>query len=272
MEEGSLRCDANVSVRPVGRDGASASRPSSRTSTRSATCSARSSSRSSARQACSRRRTTLVQETRLWDPAAEPHDGRCGPRKRRTTTATSPSPTCRRSSLDAGLDRGDPRARCPSCRRRGAAASSQQYELPEYDAGVLTQSMALADYFERVAAGARQPEGGQQLGDGGADAQAERARRRSIEAAPLAPGRARRAHRAHRQGHDQRTDRQGRVREDVRTRPARRRRSSRPKGWRRSTTPARSTRSSPTCSRRIPDPCRVPRRARRRPSASSSAR
>ena len=27
------------------------------------------------------------------------------------------------------------------------------YKLPEYDAGVLTQSKAIADYFEKVAAG-----------------------------------------------------------------------------------------------------------------------
>src|SRR5207245_5113488 len=32
-----------------------------------------------------------------------------------------------------------------------------QYGLPEYDAGVLTQAMALADYFERVAAASGNP-------------------------------------------------------------------------------------------------------------------
>ena len=39
----------------------------------------------------------------------------------------------------------------PDARRRRLVA---QYHLPEYDAGVLTQSMALADYFERTAAAA----------------------------------------------------------------------------------------------------------------------
>jgi aspartyl-tRNA(Asn)/glutamyl-tRNA(Gln) amidotransferase subunit B len=42
----------------------------------------------------------------------------------------------------------------PEARRQRFVA---QYHLPEYDAGVLTQSMALADYFERVAAGAGNP-------------------------------------------------------------------------------------------------------------------
>ena len=51
-----------------------------------------------------------------------------------------------------GRDAGD-------CRRRGGAGSSRDYGLPEYDAGVLTQSPELADYFEAVAARRRQPEG-----------------------------------------------------------------------------------------------------------------
>jgi aspartyl-tRNA(Asn)/glutamyl-tRNA(Gln) amidotransferase subunit B len=42
----------------------------------------------------------------------------------------------------------------PDARR---ARFVQAYQLPEYDAGVLTQTMALADYFERVAAAARNP-------------------------------------------------------------------------------------------------------------------
>ena len=37
-------------------------------------------------------------------------------------------------------------ARAAEARRRRLVA---QYRVPDYDAGVLTQSMALADYFER---------------------------------------------------------------------------------------------------------------------------
>jgi aspartyl-tRNA(Asn)/glutamyl-tRNA(Gln) amidotransferase subunit B len=42
----------------------------------------------------------------------------------------------------------------PEARRQRFVAA---YALPEYDAGVLTQSPALADYFERVAAAAGNP-------------------------------------------------------------------------------------------------------------------
>ena len=52
MEEGSLRCDANVSVRPLGQPRRSARRPRSRTSTRSGFCRRRSSTRSSGRLRC----------------------------------------------------------------------------------------------------------------------------------------------------------------------------------------------------------------------------
>jgi aspartyl-tRNA(Asn)/glutamyl-tRNA(Gln) amidotransferase subunit B len=44
----------------------------------------------------------------------------------------------------------------PEARRRRFVVD---YRIPEYDAGVLTQSMALADYFERVAAASRNPKG-----------------------------------------------------------------------------------------------------------------
>ena len=44
-------------------------------------------------------------------------------------------------------------ARCPELPEARRQRFVAQYHLPEYDAGVLTQSMALADYFERVAAG-----------------------------------------------------------------------------------------------------------------------
>ena len=49
MQEGSFRCDANVSVRPAGQVASSARAARSRTSTRSASSSARSTTRSSAR-------------------------------------------------------------------------------------------------------------------------------------------------------------------------------------------------------------------------------
>ena len=70
MEEGSLRCDANVSVRPAGHRRARARRRKSRTSTRSGSSRRRSSTRSSGRSSALTEGGRVVQETRLWDAAA----------------------------------------------------------------------------------------------------------------------------------------------------------------------------------------------------------
>ena len=75
-----------------------------------------------------------------------------------------------------GVDRGDPREPAGAARRPAAAVRRRSITLPDYDAGVLTQSMALADYFERTAAAGRQRQGGEQLDHGRAGAQDERAR------------------------------------------------------------------------------------------------
>ena len=71
----------------------------------------------------------------------------------------------------------------PEARRRRFVA---QYHLPEYDAGVLTQSMALADYFERVAAGAGNPKAASNWVMGALTGKLNETRG-SIEDAPLPP-------------------------------------------------------------------------------------
>src|SRR5262249_10535431 len=92
----------------------------------------------------------IVQETRLWDPAAG-----------RTTVMRTkeeaddyryfPEPDLPPLVLDlAWVD--DIRRTLPELPEARRARFVSQYHLPDYDAGVLTQSMALADYFERVAA------------------------------------------------------------------------------------------------------------------------
>ena len=119
MEEGSLRCDANVSVRPDGRDTAGdqgrdqepqllpvsppGARVRDRTTDRSAWTRAAASCR---RRDCGIRR-----------PAAR---SRCAARKRRTTTGTFRNPICRRwrSTRRASIA---PDRRCPSCRPHGAS-------------------------------------------------------------------------------------------------------------------------------------------------------
>jgi aspartyl-tRNA(Asn)/glutamyl-tRNA(Gln) amidotransferase subunit B len=148
MEEGSLRCDANVSVRPEG-DSAFGVKTELK-NLNSFRHVQRAIEFEIDRHVKARRDgTPLVQETRLWDPAAG-----------RTTVMRTkeeaddyryfPEPDLPPLVLDgAWIEkiRGT-LPELPEARRRRLVA---QYHLPEYDAGVLTQSMALADYYEAVA-------------------------------------------------------------------------------------------------------------------------
>jgi len=149
MEEGSLRCDANVSVRPVG------------TTTFGTKAEVKNlNSFRYVQKALDyeiERQTELVagggrveQETRLWDVAAgrtvsmrskeEAHDYRY-----------FPEPDLPPLEVDAAWveEIKGALAELPESRRRRFVT---QYALPEYDAGVLTQSPALADFFEATAA------------------------------------------------------------------------------------------------------------------------
>jgi aspartyl-tRNA(Asn)/glutamyl-tRNA(Gln) amidotransferase subunit B len=151
MEEGSLRCDANVSVRPAG--------------TAAFGVKAEVKNLNSFRHVQKaleyeiERQTTLleeggrvVQETRLWDAAAgrtmsmrskeEAHDYRYFPEP--------DLPPLEVSAAWVEEIRGT-LPELPDARRRRLVA---QYAIPDYDAALLTQSSALADYFEATAAAA----------------------------------------------------------------------------------------------------------------------
>ena len=154
MEEGSLRCDANVSVRPVGESAFGVK--TELKNLNSFRHVQRAVEFEIARHVQARLDgTPLVQETRLFDPATG-----------RTTVMRTkeeaddyryfPEPDLPPLTLDDAWIENVRRAlpELPDARRRRFVA---EYHLPEYDAGVLTQSMALADYFERVAAGAGNP-------------------------------------------------------------------------------------------------------------------
>jgi aspartyl-tRNA(Asn)/glutamyl-tRNA(Gln) amidotransferase subunit B len=151
MEEGSLRCDANVSVRPRGQ--------------------AQFGTKAEVKNVNSFRYVEkalefeitrqidilegggrVVQETRLWDSAAgrthsmrskeEAHDYRYFPEPDLPPLVVDEARIARVVASMPEL---------PAARRRRFV---EQYAIPEYDAGVLTQSAGLADYFEAVAAAA----------------------------------------------------------------------------------------------------------------------
>ncbi|MCG6927880.1 MAG: Asp-tRNA(Asn)/Glu-tRNA(Gln) amidotransferase subunit GatB [Acidobacteria bacterium] len=148
MEEGSLRCDANVSVR---RRGANAL--GTRTEIKNLNSFrhvARALEHEIARQvALIESGGEVVQETRLWDSAR----GETAPMRSKEEAHDYryfPEPDL--APLRAGDEwieevRGT-LPELPAERRRRFAG---QYDLPDYDAGVLTQSRAVADYFEAVA-------------------------------------------------------------------------------------------------------------------------
>ena len=154
MEEGSLRCDANVSVRPVG-DTAFGVKTELK-NLNSFRHVQRAIEYEIERHVAARRDgQPLAQETRLWDPATG-----------RTTVMRTkeeaddyryfPEPDLPPLVVDTAWIESIRQTlpELPQARRDRFVA---QYQLPEYDAGVLTQSMALADYFERVAAASRNP-------------------------------------------------------------------------------------------------------------------
>ena len=148
MEEGSLRCDANVSVR---RRGATAlgtrSEIKNLNSFRNV---ARSIEHEIARQvAVIESGGAVVQETRLWDAdrgetasmrsKEESHDYRYFP---------EPDLPPLRITAEWIQDVRRSLPEMPADKKRRFV---DDYALPDYDAGVLTQSRAVADYYEAVA-------------------------------------------------------------------------------------------------------------------------
>ena len=149
MEEGSLRCDANISVRPAGQKTLGVK--TELKNLNSFRYVQRALEYEIARQIdVVTAGGTVDHETRLWDVGAgrtvtmrgkeEAHDYRY-----------FPEPDLPPLTLDPDwieeIRRGLPEL--PDARRRRFV---EQYSLPDYDAGVLTTSRELADYFEATAA------------------------------------------------------------------------------------------------------------------------
>jgi aspartyl-tRNA(Asn)/glutamyl-tRNA(Gln) amidotransferase subunit B len=154
MEEGSLRCDGNVSVRPVGRE-------TFGVKTEVKNVNSFRYIEKALEYEIERQIDLLeaggrvVQETRLFDSSTgrtfsmrskeEAHDYRY-----------FPEPDLLPLTVDAGRVEAvrQTLSELPEARRQRFVAA---YGLPEYDAGVLTQSAELAGYFEQVAAEAGNP-------------------------------------------------------------------------------------------------------------------
>ncbi|MGH7565060.1 MAG: Asp-tRNA(Asn)/Glu-tRNA(Gln) amidotransferase subunit GatB [Gemmatimonadota bacterium] len=147
MEEGSLRCDANVSVRPRGETAfGTKTEVKNVNSFRYVEDALAFEIRRQAELLDAGR--AVVHETLLWDSArgeARPmrskemsHDYRYFPEPDLEPLVV---PAERVEAIRGGLPEG------PAARGRRFV---EQYGLPEYDAGVLTSSRGMADYFEAV--------------------------------------------------------------------------------------------------------------------------
>jgi aspartyl-tRNA(Asn)/glutamyl-tRNA(Gln) amidotransferase subunit B len=151
MEEGSLRCDANVSVRPAGETAFGVKAEVKNLN------SFRHVQRALEYEI--ERQTQVVagggrveQETRLWDTSTgrtvsmrskeEAHDYRYFPEPDLPPLQLDPAWI---AEVCGGV------AELPEARRQRFVS---QYGLPEYDAALLTQSPAVGDYFEAAAAAA----------------------------------------------------------------------------------------------------------------------
>ena len=148
MEEGSLRCDANVSIRPVGE---------TTLGTKAEVKNVNSFRylEKALEYEIDRQIEILegggriVQETRLWDSAhgrthsmrskEEAHDYRYFPEPDLPPLVVDEARIAR------------VRATLPELPEARSRRLVEQYAIPAYDAGVLTQSAALADYFEATA-------------------------------------------------------------------------------------------------------------------------
>ena len=145
MEEGSLRCDANVSIRPAGSQAFG-----TRTEVKNMN-SFRHVERALAYEIERQQKVlegggTVVQETRLWDPQKgvteamrgkeEAHDYRYFPDPDLVPLTVSPEWV---EEINKGL---------PELPLQRKDRFVREYQIPAYDAGVITSSKTLADYYE----------------------------------------------------------------------------------------------------------------------------
>jgi aspartyl-tRNA(Asn)/glutamyl-tRNA(Gln) amidotransferase subunit B len=154
MEEGSLRCDANVSVRPWGQQALG-----TRTEIKNLNSFrhvAKAIEHEVVRQvALVESGHAVVQETRLWNAER----GETAPMRSKEDAHDYryfPEPDLR--PLVVGAERlAEVRLSLPELPAERRRRFASEYGLPDYDAGVLTQERELADYFEAAARASGSP-------------------------------------------------------------------------------------------------------------------
>jgi aspartyl-tRNA(Asn)/glutamyl-tRNA(Gln) amidotransferase subunit B len=145
MEEGSFRCDANISLRPKGRE-AFGTRAELKNMNSFRNVQRALEYEIKRQQYILEGGGEVIQETRLWDDSQgmtnamrgkeEAHDYRYFPDPDLVTIAIS----------DDWV--GEISAAMPELPLEKRERFVREYEIPAYDAGVLTTSRALADYYE----------------------------------------------------------------------------------------------------------------------------
>jgi aspartyl-tRNA(Asn)/glutamyl-tRNA(Gln) amidotransferase subunit B len=154
MEEGSLRCDANVSIRPRGTEAlGTRAEIKNLNSFRNV---ARAIEHEVTRQAALvDAGARIVQETRLWNA------DRCETVSMRSKEEAHdyryfPEPDLPPLVVDAQWLE-EVRAAMPELPAQKRRRFVSEYRIPDYDAGVLTLSPEVADYYEAVARGSDSP-------------------------------------------------------------------------------------------------------------------
>ena len=250
MEEGSLRCDANVSVRPVGAEklGVKAELKNLNSFRHVQRAIEYEVERQIGVLGAG---GTVDHETRLWDANAgrtmsmrgkeEAHDYRYFPEP------DLPPLTLERAWIERSA------ARCPSCRTRAGAVSSSSMRCRRTTPAVLTASRELADYFEATAAASGNAKASSNWIMGALSAKLNELGV-GIAEVPLTPRTARRPDPPDRRRHDQRPVTRDVFEKMFTSEPAAPPRSSSAKGWRASTTRTRSSRRSASVLAANPEP------------------
>ena len=154
MEEGSLRCDANVSVRPTGSN-----KLGTKTELKNLN-SFRFLQKALEYEIGRQTRTVqqggvINQETRLWNPS----DQRTIPMRSKEEAHDYryfPEPDLPPLVVDNNWQKKI-QSEIPELPETKRKRFETQYSIPEYDAGVLTSTRALADFFEETARKSKNP-------------------------------------------------------------------------------------------------------------------